>query len=198
MKECLRRLRTPGPWLFRQAWSGYAEVKRLHPGAEAWRRSGEGLRGAWEAFMQSILSPTAWTALCLLLERQYDLRWLWIKPGGYFYTKAGNRRKVIRKKLVPRIITVTLRDRLAHAEHIYYESLKSEVFDSNAVVVMTLALAGSITGGKFSAATAHIKREPLRQRRKRWRLWLPSRTSSLRYLRDIGFLQQSDDDGPLL
>lgn len=70
------------------------------------------------------------------------------------------------------------------------------MFGPNAVTVMTLALAGSITGGKFSTDTAHIKREPLRQMRRRWRPWLPSRSSSLCYLKDTGFLQQPRDDGP--
>jgi hypothetical protein len=150
--------------------------------------------------MKSILCPSpdvvspAWTALQLLLERQHDLRWLWIKPGGYFFTKAGNRRKVIRTKLIPRIITVTLRDRLAHAERIYYESLKSGIFGYGAIEVATLALAGCITG------TPPVKRRSLRkqyeQHKRRFRLWPPTRTNSLRYLCRIGFLQQPRDSDP--
>lgn len=205
MKERIRRLRAPSLYLFREAWKGHTDVKRRlsdaeawRPNAEAWRRNGETLRQTWEMYMHAILSPAAWLSLSLLLERRHDLRWLWIKPGGYFFTKAGNRRKVIREKLRPRGITVNLRDRLTDAERIYHEALESEVFGPNAIMVMTLALAGFITSDRFSADVAHVRREQMRQRRKRWRLWPPSRTSSLRYLKHIGFLQQPDDDRLLL
>jgi len=98
----------------------------------------------------------------------------------------------MRTKLIPRIVTVTLRDRLVHAEDIYYESLKVEVFGASAITVVTLALAGSITGSMPS-----VKRKPLRKRRKRrFRLWAPSRSSSLRYLCRTGLLQQPRDDDP--
>jgi len=200
-----QRLRTPAPWLFREAWADHARDRRLYAEgqcresnyAEAWRRNKEKLRRSWEAFMQSILSPTAWAALRLLLERQHDLRWLWVKPGSYFFTKPGNPRKFRKDSLIPRI-TVTQRDRLKEAEHIYNGALESEVFGYDAIEVATLALAGNITGGEqFMASTASIRRNPLRKRKeRRLRLWVPSRGSSLRYLCRIGFLQQPREEGP--
>ena len=191
------RLCNPGVWLLKHAWLDHANDQRLHANAEAWRRNKDKLRQSWEAFMEAILSPAAWTALCLLLECQHDLRWLWIKPGGYFFTKAGNRRKVIRQKLIPRIITVTLRDRLVNAERIYCEALKSEIFTRDAIEIATLVLAGSITGSdEFLASTPSIKRSQLRKRKRKFRLWAPSRTSSLRYLCSVGFLKQPRDRDP--
>ena len=191
---------TSAAWLFRQAWcTDYANDRHKVGSGEAWRRNKDKLHQAWEAYMHSVLSPT-WLSLLLLLERYRDRQRAWLEPGGYFFTKARNRRKKIRESLRPKKRAVNVEDQLTHAEHIYREALQQEGerFE-NTLVIVTLFLAGSITpGGTQPAHVPSIARHPYKRRRKRWRLWNHSITDSLRYLHRIGFLQQPREDGPRL
>jgi len=194
-----RRFNTSAAWLFRQAWCiDYAQDRYKVGSDEAWRRNKDKLHQAWEAYMHSVLSPTAWLSLLLLLERYRDRQRAWLEPGGYFFTKARNRRKKIRESLRPKKRAVNVEDQLTHAEHIYHEALQQEGEQfGNTLTVVTLFLAGSITSQDNTPAhVPSIERHPYKRRRKRWRLWNPSITDNLRYLRQIGFLQQPGEDGP--
>lgn len=194
-----RHFNTAAAWLFQETWhNDYAKARHQTGSAEAWRRNKDKLHQTWEAYMHSVLSPTTWLSLLLLLERRKDVRWLWLKPGGYLYTKAKNRRKKMRESLRPKRRTVNLSDRLARAEQVYHEALEQEGerFE-NSLVIVTLFLAGSLThGGTQSVRVPSIRRNPLNRRRKRYQLWSPSITSSLRHLCRLGFLQQPRDEGP--
>lgn len=197
-----RRFNTAAAWLFREAWRhDYAKTKHKVGTTKAWRQHEDILHEAWKAYMYSVLSTTTWLALRMLLERRRDIRWLWVKPGGYFFTRAGNLRKRKRESLRPKKHAVNLDDRLMEIEQIYREALKEEGSEfENTLTVVTLFLAGSITqGGTEPAHVPSIRRSPLKRRRKRrWQLWSPSITNSLRYLCRIGFLQQPSDKWPKL
>lgn len=195
------RFNTAAAWLFREIWHGdYAKTKRRAGGVEAWRRHKDELHGAWRAYMGSVLDTTTWLALRMLLERQRDIQWLWTRPGGYFFTNRGNPRQRMRETLRPKKRLVNLADRLAETEQIYHEALKEEGPGfRDTLMIVTLFLAGSITqGGTEPAHVPSVDRHPYKRRRKRRRLWSPTITSSLRYLRRIGFLQQPRENGPRL
>jgi len=196
-------LHNPGTAILREAWRSYQPNRpryeehtlvRGHPLVEAWQQHGKTLRDAWELFMSQVLSPTAWAALRLMLERWADLRWLWIRPGGYFYTKAGNRRKVRREKLRPRI-TVTMRDKVAHAEALYRDAVGA---DGEALAVAALALSGAIcTGSAFEDEQApvqirHTKLSLVRKRRRLWP-WPRSVRARLRALSRVGLLSRPNE-----
>jgi len=199
MRKPKRRFNTSAAWLFRQAWcTDYAQDRHKVGSGEAWRRNKDKLHRAWEAYMHSVLSPTTWLALSLLLERYGDRQRAWLEPGGYFFTKARNRRKKIRESLRPKRRAVNVEDRLTHAGHIYREALsqEGERFE-NTLTIVTLLLAGSITSQDSTPAhVPSVERHPYKRRRKHWRLWNHSTTSNLRYLQQIGFLQRPREDGP--
>jgi len=196
-------LRNPGTAILREAWKAYRPNRPRYedrtlicglPTAEAWRRHGESLRDAWELFMSQTLSSVAWTALRLLLERQAELRWLWIRPGGYFYTKAKNRRKIQREKLRPRV-TVTVRDRIALAETLYRDAIGD---DREALTVAVLALSGAICDGtafEGDEAPVRIRHTRLNLVEKPRRFWPWPRTvrARLRMMHKSGLLSQPDE-----
>lgn len=201
MRVRKRRFNTSAAWLFKEAWCvDYAKAKRQTGSVKAWRQHEAKLHGAWQAYMYSVLSTTTWLALRMLLERQHDIRWLWVKPGGYFFTRAGNPRKRKRESLRPKRHIVNLDDRLVEMGQIYHEALEEEGPEfKNTLAIVTLFLAGSITrGGTEAAHVPSIERRPYKRRRKRRRLWSPTITSSLRYLRRIGFLHQPRENEPWL
>lgn len=201
MRSRKHHFNTSAAWLFQEAWcTDYAKDRATAGTIEAWRRNKNTLRGAWEAYMYSVLTPITWLALRILLGRQRALRWEWIKPGGYFYTRANNPRKKMRESLRPKRRPVNADDDLNDAEVTYRDAIaqESEGFQ-NTLAMATLFLAGSITCGDTQPARVpSIKYNPFRRRRKRFRLWSPSITSSLRHLCKIGFLQQPRDEGPSL
>lgn len=189
------RFRVPAALSFRQTWREFNTTKDEPP--EAWRRHGETLRATWESLMQSVLSPPGWLALRLLLERQYELRWLWIRPGGFLFTRANNPRKVKRDKLRPQI-TTTVRDKITDAEQMYVvaQELEGDGFTS-ALQIATLALAGTIQGGEAFASerTVSIRHtNPVHlKRREDWWPWPRTVRRRLRALRRAGLLEVLGD-----
>jgi len=202
-RNSLMNLHNPGAAILHEAWKAYRPDRPRYEGdalvhgrpvAEVWKQHGKGLRDAWELFVSQTLDSVAWAALRLLLERQTDLRWLWLRPGGYFYTKANNRRKVIREKLRPRV-TVTVRDQITRAEALYRDATGD---DGEALMVATLALSGAICDGSaFEGDEApvrirHTKPRPVGRPRRFWP-WPRSVRSRLRTLCEGGLLSQPDE-----
>lgn len=152
------RLRTPAAFLFRKAWLEYARCSARNDGrkstTEIWRSDGEALFPAWQELMRTVLPVSAWMLLCLVLERQTEMRNRWLRYGGCFYTKHGNRRRgdedyVARmfKKFRPRL-TVDEQDRVEKARRLYAESLRrNKLFQDSDLLVAVLVLSGYITGG---------------------------------------------------
>jgi len=130
--------------MFRLAWSQYHRDK-ARP-LDTWWLHQEIILHAWRCFLQAVLAPVTWQALQLYLERWADLRLTWVKPGGYFFTRASNRRKRLREKLRPRH-TVTLTDGVERARELYLEVLAGEGCTDDLLMV-TLVLGGSIYGGR--------------------------------------------------
>lgn len=177
--------------MFRLAWRGYREDKATPP--DAWKRHQETILHSWRCFMQAVLAPVTWQALQLYLERWSDLRLTWTKPGGYFFTRAGNRRKRIREELRPKH-TVTLTDGVGQARRLYLETLEGEGCTDDLLMV-TLVLAGAIYDGRaFDGRTAKIKHKPAKlvvPEVNRWP-WPRTVRKRLRALRRQGLLTQPD------
>ena len=177
--------------MFRLAWREYRRDKARS--LDTWWLHQETILHAWRCFMQTVLAPVTWQALRLYLERWSDLGLMWTKPGGYFFTRAGNRRKRLREKLRPKH-TVTLLDGVERARELYLESLTTEGCTDDLLMV-TLVLSGAIyDGGAFDGRTAKIKHEPAQlavPEVNRWP-WPRSVNKRLRALRRSGLLTQPD------
>ena len=198
---------------FRETWREYKARKQ--PPAERWRIGSETLLHSWHVFMKKVLSPVTWLALQLYLERWNDLRLTWTKPGGYFFTRANNRRKRIREELRPRH-TVTLLDSVERARKLYQDAMEEEGYYQmywqdnppgyqarnedcdqwqNGLLVATLILSGAIYGGgAFDGRTVRIKHKPAKlviPEVNHWP-WPRSVNKRLRALRRSGLLTQPD------
>ncbi len=177
--------------MFRLAWRGYHKDK-AQP-TEAWQRHQETILHAWRCFMRAVLAPVTWGALQLYLERWSDLRLTWIKPGGYFFTRASNRRKRIKEALRPKH-TVTLTDGVERARALYLKALKGEG-RTDGLLMATLVLSGAIYDeGAFDGRPVKIKHKPARlaiPEVNRWP-WPRSVRKRLRALRRTGLLTQPD------
>ncbi len=170
--------------MFRDAWREYKASK--HSPAERWRTGSEALLHSWRVFMKAVLTPIAWQALQLY-------RLTWIKPGGYFFTRAGNRRKRIKEKLRPHH-TVTMMDGVERARQMYLEALAQDGYTDDLLSVM-LVLSGMIYDGRTLLNGAPKRaRHPVKSIKpglKRWP-WPRSVSTRLRALRRDGILTQPD------
>lgn len=184
----MSRFLQPAAFVYAAAWREFHDDK-AETAAERWRRRGTTIEQAWLKFMQAVLCPASRLLLALFVERLSDRREAWIKPGGYFYTRAGNKRKRLREKLRPRF-TVTADDKLAQAQEVFHESLAlhGEGFERRLLMVF-LAMSGAITGGKPGDRRMSARRRP-KVYKKRFRLWTRSVYTRLRALEKDGVLQR--------
>lgn len=177
--------------MFRLAWRQYRQDK-ARP-LDTWWLHQETILHAWRCFMQAVLAPVTWGALQLYLERWADLRLTWIRPGGYFFTRASNRRKRIVEKLRPRH-TVTLTDGVERARALYLEALEGEGC-ADVLPMAVLVLSGAIySGRRLKRRTAKGRHKPARvaiPEANRWP-WPRSVNKRLRALRRTGLLTQPD------
>jgi len=207
------RFNVGGAHMFRLAWRQYHQDKTW--ATEAWQRHQETILHSWRCFMQAVLAPVTWQALQLYLERWADLRLTWTKPGGYFFTRTGNRRKRIREQLRP-CHTVTVIDKLEAARMLSLEALEAEGYkqphwwiDSthhqqwiknredcrDDLQIITLVLCGTIYSGRgLKKCAVKMKSRPARfifPEAHPWP-WPRSVAQRLRRLRRQGLLTQPD------
>jgi len=177
--------------MFRLAWRQYYR-DRARP-LDAWWVHQETILHSWRVFMQQVLAPVTWQALQLYLERWTDLRLMWTKPGGYFFTRAGNRRKRRVEKLRPRH-TVTTMDGVQRARGLYLQALAGEGCTDD-LMMATLVLSGAICGDRaFDGRTVKMKHRPAKlvvPVVNRWP-WPRTVRKRLRVLRREGILTQPD------